>query len=86
LQARRPILALTGRTFAAEIIEKTRSGWVVVPLAVNDIKLILERIINDSVFYQDVDLSAATITDYSITVSLGRLSELLRSMDKNRPI
>jgi len=85
LQARRPILALTPPSFAAEIIEKCRCGWVVSPLAVNEIRLILERIIDDPVFFQDVDLSTAASADYSITVSMGQLSELLRTMDKNRP-
>lgn len=85
LQARRPILALTPHSFAAEIIEKCRCGWVVSPLAVNEIRIIFERIIDDPVFFQNVDLSAAAIADYSITVSLGQLSELLRTLDKNRP-
>lgn len=85
LQARRPILALTPRSFAAEIVEKSRCGWVVQPLAVNEIGLILKRIIDDRAFYQDVDLSAAAIGDYSITVSLGYLNELLHAMDKNPP-
>jgi glycosyltransferase involved in cell wall biosynthesis len=85
LQARRPILALTPRSFAAEIVEKCRCGWVVPPLAVNEIGLILKRIIDDRVFYQDVDLAAAAIGDYSITVSLGHLNELLLTLDKNRP-
>jgi glycosyltransferase involved in cell wall biosynthesis len=85
LQARRPILALTPRSFAAEIVEKCRCGWVVSPLAINEIRFILERIIDDPVFYQDVDLSTAAIADYSIAVSLDRLSELLLTMDKNRP-
>ncbi|MEI6614678.1 MAG: glycosyltransferase, partial [Chrysiogenales bacterium] len=40
LQARRPILALTPRSFAAEIIEKCGCGWVVSPLAVSAIRLI----------------------------------------------
>jgi glycosyltransferase involved in cell wall biosynthesis len=84
LQARRPILALTPRSFAAEIIEKCRCGWVVSPMAVDEIRLILERIISDRVFYQDVDLSAAAIADYSINVSLSQLNELLCTMDKNR--
>ena len=83
LQARRPILALTPRSFAAEIVEKSRCGWVVPPTAANNIKLMLERIINDRVFYQHVDLSAETIADYSITASLGHLNELLHDLDKN---
>jgi glycosyltransferase involved in cell wall biosynthesis len=86
LQARRPILALTPHSFAAEIVKKCRCGWVVSPLAINEIRHILERIIDDPVFYQAVDLSTAAIADYSITVSLDRLSELLRMMDKNRSI
>jgi glycosyltransferase involved in cell wall biosynthesis len=85
LQARRPILALTTRSFAAEIVEISRCGWVVSPLAVNEIRLILGRIIDDPVFYHDIDLSTAAIADYSITVSIGWLNELLHSMDKNRP-
>lgn len=85
LQARRPILALTPPSFAAEIIEKCRCGWVISPLAVNEIRLILERIIDDPVFFQDVDLSTAASADHSIAVSMGHLSELLRTMDKNRP-
>lgn len=85
LQARRPILALTAGSFAAEIVEKCRCGWVVSPLAANEIRLILERIIDDPVFFQDVDLSAAAIAGYSIAISLGQLSELLRTLDKNRP-
>jgi glycosyltransferase involved in cell wall biosynthesis len=83
LQARRPILALTPHSFAAEIIEKCRCGWVVSPLAVNEIRLILERIIDDPIFYQDINLSASVIADYSITVSLDKLSKLLRTLDKN---
>ena len=83
LQARRPILALTPRSFAAEIVEKSRCGWVVPPLAVNEIRLMIERIIDDRVFYHAVDLSVAAIANYSITVSLGQLSELLHNMDKN---
>ena len=82
LQARRPILALTPRSFAAEIVEKSRRGWVVPPLAVNEIGLMIKRIIDDRVFYQNVDLSAAAIADYSITVSLGQLNKLLQTMEK----
>ena len=85
LQARRPILALVPRSFAAEIIETSGSGWVVSPLAANEIKRLLARIIDDRVFYQGVDLSVAAIADYSITVSLGQLSELLQATDRNHP-
>ena len=82
LQARRPILALAPHSFAAEIIKKSGSGWVVSPLAVNEIRLMIKRIIDDRVFYQNVDLSAAAIADYSITVSLGQLNKLLQTMEK----
>jgi glycosyltransferase involved in cell wall biosynthesis len=85
LQARRPILALAPRSFAAEIIEKSGSGWVVPPLDVNEIRRLLARIIDDRVFYQGIDLSAAAIADYSITVSLRQLSELLQASDRNPP-
>lgn len=85
LQARRPVLALTPRSFAAEIIEKCRCGWVVPPLAVSEIKSILERIIADTDFYQDVDLSAAAIASFAASVAIARLNELLHTLDKDRP-
>ncbi len=57
LQARRPILALTDRTFAAEIIEKVNCGWVVQPQDVKEIRDILERLIDDPDLDQKVNLS-----------------------------
>lgn len=85
LQARRPILALTVNTFAADIVAKSRSGWVVSPLAVNEIRLILERILDDRIFYQDIDLSATAIEGFSITISMAQLNKLLHTMAKNHP-
>lgn len=82
LQARRPILALTGRTFAAEIIEKSRCGWVVSPLSFPEIKDTLERLLGATDLDQRVDLSAAAIQDYSFTASLGQLHEILRAKKK----
>jgi glycosyltransferase involved in cell wall biosynthesis len=79
LQARRPILALTGHTFAAEIIEKTRCGWVVRPRSAPEIRAALERLIDDPGREQGLDLSAAAIQDYSFPKNMGRLEEILRS-------
>ncbi len=86
LQARRPILALTGPTFAAEIVAKTRSGWVVSPLAAKEIRNILERLIDDPNLDQKVDLSPAAIAAYSFPTALTRLSESLGAMERPGPL
>jgi glycosyltransferase involved in cell wall biosynthesis len=81
LQARRPILALAPRSFAAEIIEKCRCGWVVPPLAAKEIREVLERLILDPDLDRKVDLSLAAIGAYSFPAGLARLNELLRDMN-----
>jgi glycosyltransferase involved in cell wall biosynthesis len=79
LQARRPILALTGRSFAAEIIERTRSGWVVSSQDRPQIARTLERIILDPAFYQAVDMDPNAIEAYSFVHGCRRLAGLLSS-------
>jgi glycosyltransferase involved in cell wall biosynthesis len=77
LQARRPILALTGRSFAAEIIEGTRCGWVVSPQAKKQIALVLERIILDPNFYHAADMSPGAVEAYSFVHGCRKLDRLL---------
>ncbi len=84
LQARRPILALTGRTFAAEIIEKTRCGWVVPPQAEKEIRDVLERLIDDPERDRKADLSLAAIAAYSFPTGLARLNELLGALQSQK--
>jgi glycosyltransferase involved in cell wall biosynthesis len=79
LQARRPILALTGRSFAAEIIERTLSGWVVLPQDRPQISRTLERIILDPAFYRAVDMGPGAIAAYSFIDGCRRLTGLLAS-------
>ena len=80
LQARRPVLALTGRTFAAEIVTKTRSGWVVSPRSTPEIQATLERLLADPSRLYEADLSPAVIRDYSFPANLERLDAVLRSI------
>lgn len=80
LQARRPILALTGPTFAAEIIGKTRSGWVVSPQDRPQIARAFERIVLDPAFYQDADMSPGAIEAYSFVHGCRQLSGVLSSL------
>lgn len=86
LQARRPVLALTGPTFAAEIIRKTRSGWVVSPLAANEIRDTLQRLIADPKLDQQTDLSPAAVAAYSFPTHLAELGGLLAAMNHRRPL
>jgi len=80
LQARRPVLALTGNTFAAEIVEKTRCGWVVPPQSERQIAQVLERIILDPVFRHAADMSPGAVEEYSFAHGFRRLAELLPSI------
>jgi len=82
LQARRPILALTPSSSAAEIVEKCRCGWVVPPSATNEIRGVLERLIDDPDLDRKVDLSLAAIAAYSFPASLAKLNELLRGLQR----
>jgi glycosyltransferase involved in cell wall biosynthesis len=82
LQARRPILALTSHSFAAEIVEKCRRGWVVSPQEAGQIRDILERLVSDPNLDQKVDLSFATIDAYSFPTGLAQLNELLRATNR----
>lgn len=82
LQARRPVLALTGRTTAAEIVAGTRSGWVASPRSAPEIEEALERLIDDPDRDRRVDLSAAAVQDFSFAAGLGPLHKVLRAMQK----
>ncbi|MDD5037547.1 MAG: glycosyltransferase [Methylococcaceae bacterium] len=80
LQARQPVLALTGRTFAAEIVERTRCGWVVSPQSTADIRASLERLLADPSYLQEADLSPEAIREYSFSANMERLDAVLRSI------
>lgn len=80
LQARRPVLALTGRTAAAAIVTGARSGWVASPRSAPEIEETLERLIDDPDRDSRVDLSAAAIQDFSFPNSFARLEEILKSI------
>ncbi|MCU0235854.1 MAG: glycosyltransferase [Acidobacteria bacterium] len=80
LQARRPVLALTGRTFAAEIVAGTRCGWVVSPRSAPEIQAALERLIEDPSRLREADLAPEAIRNYSFPSSLERLDAVLRSI------
>jgi glycosyltransferase involved in cell wall biosynthesis len=82
LQARRPILALAPSSSAAEIVKKCRCGWVVPPLATNEIRGILERLVDDPDLDRKVDLSLAAIAAYSFPASVAKLNELLRDLQR----
>ncbi|HEX7503197.1 MAG TPA: glycosyltransferase [Acidobacteriota bacterium] len=82
LQARRPVLALTGHTTAAAIVVGTRSGWVVSPRFAPEIEETLERLIDDPGRDRRVDLSAAAVQNFSFAAGLGPLLEVLRAMQK----
>ena len=80
LQARRPVLALTGRTFAAEIVERTRCGWVVSPLSAAAIQTALERLLANPARLLEADLAPEAIREYSFPACLERLDAVLRSI------
>ena len=80
LQARRPILALTGRTAAAAIVASTRSGWVASPRSAPEIEETLERLIDDPDRDGRVDLSAAAVRGSSFAAGLGPLLDELRRL------
>ena len=82
LQARRPVLALTGNTFAAEIVEKTRCGWVVPSQSERQIARVLERIILDADFRYAADMSPGAVEAYSFAHGCRRLAELLPSLSR----
>lgn len=82
LQARRPILALTGNTFAAEIVEKTRCGWAVPSQSERQIAQVLERIVLDADFRHAADMSPGAIEEYSFAHGCRRLAELLPSLSR----
>jgi len=80
LQARRPVLALTGPTAAAAIVAGTRSGWVASPRSAPEIEETLERLIDDPDRDSRVDLSAAAVQDFSFAAGLGPLHDVLRAL------
>jgi glycosyltransferase involved in cell wall biosynthesis len=82
LQARRPVLALTGRSAAAAIVAGTRSGWVASPRSAPEIEEALERLIDDPERDRRLDLSAEAVRDFSFAAGLAPLLEALRAMQK----
>ncbi|MBN2346424.1 MAG: glycosyltransferase [Candidatus Aminicenantes bacterium] len=82
LQARRPVLALTEKSFASEIVEKTRCGWVVPPQSARQIREAFERLLDDPAWSQRLDLTPQVVSSYSFTVSMVPLGKLLRAIEK----
>jgi glycosyltransferase involved in cell wall biosynthesis len=82
LQARRPVLALTGHTAAAAIMAAACSGWVASPRSAPEIEETLERLIDDPDRDSRVDLSAAAVQNFSFTAGLEPLLDVLRAMQK----
>lgn len=78
LHARRPILALTHRTVAADMVRETKSGWIVHPRHTGEIKDTLYRLLTDSDFYLTIKPSRQRIGNYSAEAIMRRLDRVLR--------
>ena len=80
LAAQKPILALTDRTFTAEIIEKTNSGWILPALDSQAIGATLEKIIGDPKFLAARTCKAEDIQIYSAARQMNQLNAVLQQL------
>lgn len=77
LYAGKPILALTYKTVLEDIINETKSGWLVHPYKPEEISTLLYRIMTDTDFYNGVKPDREKIAGYSVKSQLEALHCLL---------
>ena len=80
LYASKPILALTSRTYAEEIIHLTGSGWTVHPHDETKIHDMLYKIITNRTYYQSIHPSAEEITEFSRKKQMEELDKKLHEV------
>jgi glycosyltransferase involved in cell wall biosynthesis len=80
LYARRPILALTHETTAAQIVKETGSGWIVHPHDPSAVAALLSRLVNDPGVWKEVSLDMADIMHFSWNNQASVFSELLNDI------
>ncbi len=80
LQARRPVLALTGQSAAAAIVAGSLSGWVASPRSAPAIEETLERLIDDPDRDRRLDLSAAAVQHFTFAAGLRPLLDALSAL------
>jgi glycosyltransferase involved in cell wall biosynthesis len=78
--SKKPILALTHATVLADIIKKTRTGWIVHPHDPEAIAQLLHRILSDSEFYNSLKPNLTAIDTYSIIFQIEKLDSLLNDV------
>ncbi|MCP5102908.1 MAG: glycosyltransferase family 4 protein, partial [bacterium] len=81
LYAGKPVLALTHKTVLEDIVNETKSGWLVHPHQPDAIANLLKRIITDPEFYNAVKPDREKIDAYSVKGQLARLHRLLEEIE-----
>lgn len=80
LYAGKPVLALTYKTVLEDIINETKSGWLVHPHQPEAIADLLKRILTDTDFYNAVKPHREKVDNYSVKSQLARLHRLLEKI------
>jgi glycosyltransferase involved in cell wall biosynthesis len=80
LYAGKPVLALTYKTVLEDIINETKSGWLVHPHETAAIAALLEQIVTDPDFYNSIKPDREKIDGYSVKSQLARLHHLLEQI------
>jgi glycosyltransferase involved in cell wall biosynthesis len=81
---RKPILALTYGTVLADMVEKTRTGWIVHPQQPEAISRLLERIVTDREFYSSLKPDLNEINKYSFAFQIERLIPVIQESMNRR--
>lgn len=80
LYAGKPILALAHKIVLVDIIEETKSGWIVHPHQPEAIADLLGKIISDKEFYNSIKPDREKIEQYSIKTQVEKLNRLLEKI------
>lgn len=76
----RPILALTHQTVIEQMVQETRSGWVVHPHHTDEIEALLLLVLTDRQFYNTIKPSREAVNKYSTRRQMKALEQLLKGI------
>lgn len=80
LYAGKPILALTHKTVLEDIINETRTGWIVHPHQPGAIAVLMEKIITRPQFHDSFQPDRDRIAQYSVKAQMEKLESLLNRL------
>jgi glycosyltransferase involved in cell wall biosynthesis len=86
LAMRKPILALDSGTFAADILQETKSGWAVPAHDPELIRRAIERIIHDRNFRASMTPSAEAIQAFAATRQIKEMNAVLQQVLSAKPV